>query len=407
MTDSPKTRPTGRAVQPWTWWELLVIGLSALLIGFPLFSEALRWINPVRVPAQTSSSVPTTNDLRIGLAGNWGSAYFGDVVRLTVVATNDHPDAALSDVSIELTLPPSLELVGAEADRGSTPVTSGAAVTYGGFNLDAGDSSRLTVDVRVADSAQSGSVLVTQAQGSFSGADGDSFSNIVTVLVLGAAPTASPTSEATATAEPSATVAATATTEPSATVAATATAEPTATAEVSATAEPTATAEVSATAEPSATGVAGGPAGSSGSSVTAVSTSTAGGSRPTGAVSGSQTAATAAPATAADTAAAATAAPASGAPTGAAAGGVSGSTSNLAVPTALLSSTSAPTIAAVAAPANNVPAAAVNTPPAAATGTPSTRLPETSAGAPLLGFLLLGSMLITRTVRLHRARERI
>ncbi|MFN3373336.1 MAG: hypothetical protein ACK44M_07225, partial [Chloroflexus sp.] len=34
-------------------------------------------------------------------------------------------------------------------------------------------------------------------------------------------------------------------------------------------------------------------------------------------------------------------------------------------------------------------------------------LPNTSAGIPFLGVLLLGATLLTRTVRLHRARERI
>ncbi|MCX7792154.1 MAG: hypothetical protein N2378_16085 [Chloroflexaceae bacterium] len=38
---------------------------------------------------------------------------------------------------------------------------------------------------------------------------------------------------------------------------------------------------------------------------------------------------------------------------------------------------------------------------------PPAPLPETSAGVPLLGFMLLGGTLLTRTIRLHRARSRL
>jgi hypothetical protein len=55
-----------------------------------------------------------------------------------------------------------------------------------------------------------------------------------------------------------------------------------------------------------------------------------------------------------------------------------------------------------------VTATATPVPPAAGGQSGSQApLPNTSAGIPFLGVLLLGATLLTRTIRLHRARERI
>jgi hypothetical protein len=45
--------------------------------------------------------------------------------------------------------------------------------------------------------------------------------------------------------------------------------------------------------------------------------------------------------------------------------------------------------------------------PTASTSAKTTPLPDTSTGVPLTGFVLLGMTMVVRTVRLHRARERI
>jgi len=71
-------------------------------------------------------------------------------------------------------------------------------------------------------------------------------------------------------------------------------------------------------------------------------------------------------------------------------------------PTAARTATSGPT--ATSAPtATPLPTIALAPPPAP----PPAPLPETSAGVPLLGVMLLGGTLLTRTIRLHRARSRL
>ncbi len=71
-------------------------------------------------------------------------------------------------------------------------------------------------------------------------------------------------------------------------------------------------------------------------------------------------------------------------------------------PTAVRTATSGPT--ATSAPtATPLPTIAPAPPPSP----PPAPLPETSAGVPLLGIMLLGGTLLTRTIRLHRARSRL
>src|SRR5690242_18896431 len=47
-----KNRPQpGRGPARWTAWEIALMALSVLLIVFPLYAEAYRWLNPLAVPA--------------------------------------------------------------------------------------------------------------------------------------------------------------------------------------------------------------------------------------------------------------------------------------------------------------------------------------------------------------------
>ncbi|MEI7646460.1 MAG: hypothetical protein WCJ55_19480, partial [Chloroflexales bacterium] len=55
----PPRTGRGRAPARWTGWELALIVLSALMIVFPLYAEATRWIMPPLAPAQ--GSVPSTD----------------------------------------------------------------------------------------------------------------------------------------------------------------------------------------------------------------------------------------------------------------------------------------------------------------------------------------------------------
>ncbi len=92
-------------------------------------------------------------------------------------------------------------------------------------------------------------------------------------------------------------------------------------------------------------------------------------------------------------------------------------------PSATISPTATTAPAVTAVPATSTPTAtasvilgagtvptATQTSPSSAAGSQSgsaAPLPATSAGIPFLGVLLLGATLLTRTIRLHRARERI
>ncbi len=52
-----KQRPIrGRGPVRWTLWEVLLLILSVLMMIFPLYAEAYRWINPPVVPAQESAT---------------------------------------------------------------------------------------------------------------------------------------------------------------------------------------------------------------------------------------------------------------------------------------------------------------------------------------------------------------
>jgi hypothetical protein len=92
-------------------------------------------------------------------------------------------------------------------------------------------------------------------------------------------------------------------------------------------------------------------------------------------------------------------------------------TASVVSPTAGTTATSAPaTATATATPdivlGGGAPPAVTTTPtttPPAAGGASGGQapLPNTSAGIPCLGVLLLGATLLTRTIRLHRARERL
>lgn len=230
-------------------------------------------------------------DLLLRLSSDWGSAYAGQDIVFTVVLGNTHPAQTISAVSLRSVMPSNLQVLGANADRGADPVISGQTVTYTAPDLAPGERVQVTIATRIRPNVAAGTLLVVQAQASYSGLSRPVFSNISTVLVVGDQQV----------------VTVTATLAP--------VTSPTATATTAGT--PTITATV-APLSPTAT---------------------------TGAVLGSGAAPTA-----------------TMTPTSPAAGGQSGG--------------QAP-------------------------------LPNTSAGIPFLGVLLLGATLLTRTIRLHRARERI
>ncbi len=58
-----KQRPIrGRGSVRWTVWEVLLLILSVLMMIFPLYAEAYRWINPPIVPAQENATDTPVDD---------------------------------------------------------------------------------------------------------------------------------------------------------------------------------------------------------------------------------------------------------------------------------------------------------------------------------------------------------
>ncbi len=254
--------------------------------------------SPTPVPAASPTPTPTESpalavfsesDLLLRLSSDWGSAYAGQDIVFTVVLGNTHPAQTIGAVSLRSVMPSNLQVLGANASRGADPTINGQTVTYISPDLAPGERVEVTIATRIRSNVAAGTLLVAQAQASYSGLSRPVFSNISTVLVVGAQPAMTGTATLAPMMSPTVTVTASPTVLPAT---ATATASPAATATVSSGIAPTAT--VTAT-PPAAGGQSGGPA----------------------------------------------------------------------------------------------------------------PLPETSAGIPLLGVLLLGATLLTRTIRLHRARERL
>jgi len=241
--------------------------------------------------AATASPVAGSGEVFFRLASDWGSAYPGQSVNLTLVVRNTTA-APLRNLRLRSALPNNLELLGAQTDRGNDPSINGQELTFALDQLPAGQSVEVTVATRIRQAVAAGTLLVAQSQLQYEGLSQPIFSNIVTVLVVGAA-------QPTQAASPS----------------------------------------VAATASPRA------------SAYPAPSAATA-------------------PATAA--------------------------------PSASATATVAPSRSAIASGGPTAAPAPTAAPPA-----PGAPLPETSGGVPLMGVLLLGLTLLTRTVRLHRARERL
>ncbi|WP_298403157.1 hypothetical protein [uncultured Chloroflexus sp.] len=249
---------------------------------------------PEITPTPTEQPAPAVfseGDLLLRLSSDWGSAYAGQDVVFTVVLGNTHPEQTISAVNLRSVLPSNLQVLSANASRGADPVISSQTVTYTAPDLAPGERVQITIATRIRPNVTAGTLLVVQAQASYSGLSRPVFSNISTVLVVGEQQVV------------------------------------TATATLAPVTSPTATATVGVTATAIATAASSSPTATAGAVI-------GGGTSPTATVT----------------------------PTPPAAGGQSGG--------------QAP-------------------------------LPNTSAGIPFLGVLLLGATLLTRTVRLHRARERI
>jgi hypothetical protein len=158
---------------------------------------------PVRVaPAATftATPIPVTPSLAplepglfFRMQSDWGSAFPKQEVNYVIAAQHTRDMRNLQIVS---TLPANLVVVGASASYGRDPnlkhvdpIVAGNQVSLKLDSLRAGEQVFVTIKTRVQDGVDAGTRIISQAQLTYTGISSAAFSNIVTVLVVGAAPT--------------------------------------------------------------------------------------------------------------------------------------------------------------------------------------------------------------------------
>ena len=189
-------------------------------------------------PTPVTPTVPTPEPgLFFRMASDWGSAFPGQEVNYVIAVVNTRSSGALRELRIVSVMPANLEVRSASSDAGIDPTVAGNEVSLKLDALQPGKGVEIAIATRIKDTVAAGTRIVSQAQLTTIDLPRPAYSNIVTVLVVGAAPpqvTAPPqatTAVPAASAPPTATATpapmATATTAPSATPAATPTAAPT------------------------------------------------------------------------------------------------------------------------------------------------------------------------------------
>jgi hypothetical protein len=158
-----------------------------------------------------STGFAGNEELFFRLASDWGSAFPGQEVQFTFVLRNLRPSAAdgandLKNVNLQSILPTNLTIKGANADQGADPTVAGNNVEYRLDALRPGESREITILTEIKAGIAAGTQIVTQGQLRYDGLAQPLFSNIVSVLVVGNAPTGTTTaSTATTTTNPSGT----------------------------------------------------------------------------------------------------------------------------------------------------------------------------------------------------------
>jgi hypothetical protein len=108
----------------------------------------------------------------------------------------------LRNITLRSVLPSNLEVRGAKADRGADPTVAGNEMSYTLSQLAPGEGIELTIATRIKSDVAAGTLLVAQGQLQYDGLSTPTFSNIVSVLVVGATQ-GQATAAATATSTPS------------------------------------------------------------------------------------------------------------------------------------------------------------------------------------------------------------
>jgi hypothetical protein len=191
----------------------------------------------VPLATQTATPIPVTPSLAaepglyFRMQSDWGSRFPQGEINFVIAAQNTRASGAMSKVRITTSMPANLEVLGASASYGVDPNLRSVPVTASGndvsLDLDALRPSEqviIAIKTRVKANVAVGARIISQAQLTFTGIRAPAFTNIVTVLVVGAAPTRAVAQQPSATATSAATASATAST--SATAGASASATP-------------------------------------------------------------------------------------------------------------------------------------------------------------------------------------
>jgi hypothetical protein len=211
------------------------------------------------VPTATQSPIPVTPSLAPAEPGlffrmqsDWGSAFPNQEVNYVIAAQNTRASGDMSDLRISAAMPANLEVLSASASYGIDPRLTNVDPDVAGNNvslklnaLKPGEQVIIAIKTRVKPAVAIGTRIVSQAQLTFTGIKVPAYSNIVTVLIVGAAPTQVAQVQATGTV--------------TATLASTATASATATATMTATPTPSPTGAPTPTALPPASAAGAAP----------------------------------------------------------------------------------------------------------------------------------------------------
>ena len=139
------------------------------------------------------------------MASDWGSAFPEQKVNYVIAVRNNRVagGANYANVNISSELPANLEVLNARADRGGDPAIKGNTISLKLATLAPGEGVEIVIETKVRASVAAGTTIVGQASLSADGLPLQAYSNVVSLLVVGAPPqqaTATPIPAASATA---------------------------------------------------------------------------------------------------------------------------------------------------------------------------------------------------------------
>jgi hypothetical protein len=130
------------------------------------------------------------------MQSDWGSAFPSQEINYVIAAQNTRASGDMRDLRISAAMPANLDVLSASASYGTDPrftnvdpAVAGNNVSLKLDNLRPGEQVIIAIKTRVKAGVAVGTRIVSQAELTFTGIKLPAYSNIVTVLIVGAAPT--------------------------------------------------------------------------------------------------------------------------------------------------------------------------------------------------------------------------